>query len=282
MEIKSSITGTRGISLPFSDYCDPLFTQSIDMNEILNFLITSGKKASWKYFEIRASNNFFEALKPSKQFYHHVLRLSNNENDILAKFRSSTRRNIDKAIRCGVKTKIGNSAHDIVDYYRLHCKTRKYHGLPPQPFKFFRNIFKFILSNNLGIIVLATYNNKCIAGNVYFHFGKKAYYKYGASDRKYQHFRASNLVMWEAIKYYIQNSYESLCFGRTDLDDQGLLQYKNGWGAECTMLKYYKYDLKNDRFMDEKLITNKTVNIFKHFPMLLLRMIGLLLYRHMG
>ena len=31
-------------------------------------------------------------------------------------------------------------------FYSLQCQTRKKHGLPPQPFKFFLNIHKHILS----------------------------------------------------------------------------------------------------------------------------------------
>jgi lipid II:glycine glycyltransferase (peptidoglycan interpeptide bridge formation enzyme) len=106
--------------------------------------------------------------------------------------------------------------------------TRKEHGLPPQPFHFFKKIHDHIISKNLGVVVLASFDRENVAGAIYFHIGEKAVFKYGASDKKFQHLRANNLVMWEAIKWYSQNGYRSLCFGRTEPENQGLLQFKSG------------------------------------------------------
>jgi len=45
--------------------------------------------------------------------------------------------------------------------------------------------------------VLASLNGKNIAGVICFHFGDRVIYKYGASDKDYQHLRVNNLVMWK-------------------------------------------------------------------------------------
>jgi hypothetical protein len=44
--------------------------------------------------------------------------------------------------------------------------------------------------------------------------------------------RANNLVMWEAIRWFSRNQFRSLHFGRTDQVQEGLMQFKRGWGAE--------------------------------------------------
>ncbi|MBN2009499.1 peptidoglycan bridge formation glycyltransferase FemA/FemB family protein [candidate division KSB1 bacterium] len=283
MEITSYLTGKRGISLPFSDYCDPIVHHNTDHDKVIDALIKFGKAAGWKYFEIRGSNGLFTDIIPSAKFYCHLLKLSDHETAIWGKLRDSTRRNIEKAIKQGVQIHFGNSENEVNEYYHLHCLTRKYHGLPPQPLKFFKNIYKYILSKNMGIVILATYQEHCIAGNIYFHFGKKSYYKYGASNRTYQRYRASNLVMWEAIKYYSQHSYESLCFGRTDMNDAGLMQFKNGWGAECRVIKYHRYDLDKDKFINgEFAVHHNMAVILKHLPLSFLKIMGTFLYRHIG
>lgn len=135
--------------------------------------------------------------------------------------------------------KICHSLDSIKEYYRLHNLTRKKHGVPPQPFYFFNNIFRHIIGKNFEIVLLAYHKENCIAGNVYFHYNKNAFYKYGASDLQYQNLRASNLVIWEAIKYYGKNNFQHFCFGRTDPENKGLLQFKNGWGLEETVIKYF-------------------------------------------
>lgn len=95
------------------------------------------------------------------------------------------------------------------------------------------------------------HEGKPIAGNVFFHFGKKALYKYGASDKNYQRLRANNLIMWEAIQWYCKNGYTHFCFGRTEPENDGLRQFKNGWGTREYDIRYYKYDLQRNEFIGE-------------------------------
>jgi hypothetical protein len=49
MEIKSFITGKRGVSLPFTDYCDPVILNGVPFPELLNCIIEYGQKHGWKY-----------------------------------------------------------------------------------------------------------------------------------------------------------------------------------------------------------------------------------------
>jgi lipid II:glycine glycyltransferase (peptidoglycan interpeptide bridge formation enzyme) len=161
--------------------------------------------------------------------------------------------------------------------------TRKHHGLPPQPYHFFKKIYDHIISKNLGFVVLASHENRNIACAVFFHFGDKAIYKYGASDRNYQHLRANNLVMWEAIKWYCQNGYKSLSFGRTESENRGLKQFKTGWGTRENVINYYKYDFKKDTFTTDHLtVTKLQQSFFRKMPIPLLNIFGSLLYRHIG
>ena len=83
----------------------------------------------------------------------------------------------------------------------MNCYTRRRHGLPPQPLKFFRNLYDFVLTKNKGFISISKYGGKSIAGAVFLLIGQKALYKYGASLIEYQNLRPNNLLMWESIKY---------------------------------------------------------------------------------
>ncbi len=231
MEVKSIYTGTRGVSLPFSDYCDPIVSEDVSFGDVFNQIIDYGKLLGWKYIEIRGEHDFFKGLPHSSYYYGHTLDLSQGEQQLFSKIRNSTKRNIKKAAKEGVQVKICDSLKSISEFYRLNCITRKGHGLPPQPYCFFERIYENIIKKNLGFTVLSSYKEETIAGAMYFHFGDKAIYKYGASDIKYQHLRPNNLVMWEAIKWYSMNGFTSFSFGRTDPDAEGLKQFKSGWGT---------------------------------------------------
>lgn len=157
------------------------------------------------------------------------------------------------------------------------------HGLPPQPLSFFNKIYKYVIKKNSGFVVLASYEKKYIAGAVFFSFGNKALYKYGASDRGFQHLRANNIVMWKAIQWYCQNGYKYFYFGRTEPENNGLRQYKNGWGVNEYIIRYYRYDLRKDTFIKGKVKKAPSyTNYFKKIPIPFLRLIGSLLYKHIG
>ena len=99
MEINSFLTGQRGVSLPFTDYCDTFMNGTIQSKEVFDYLIEYGKRAGWRYIEIRDSGDFLQDL-PSFSYYHdHTLNLSENEKQVFSNFKSSTKRNIKKAIR---------------------------------------------------------------------------------------------------------------------------------------------------------------------------------------
>jgi hypothetical protein len=282
MEIKSIFTGNRGVSLPFSDYSTPVIP-ILSFYSVFNQIIEHAQKAGWKYLEIRGSDVVPDSMPEYRSYYVHTLRLSESENDMMKRFRSSTKRNIKKALKEEVTVEKYNSPEAIEAFYRLNCMTRKKHGLPPQPISFFNRIFDYVISQNKGHVFLAHYRDKVIAGGIYFHMGQKAIYKYGASNPRYLNLRANNLVMWEAIKWYGRKGYTRFCFGRTEPENQGLLQFKSGWGAKQDLIHYYRYDLTNHKFVSSNTKdTQLQTKIFKLMPVGLLKLIGKLAYKHMG
>ena len=138
------------------------------------------------------------------------------------------------------------------------------------------------LSIKKGFVVLASYHNRVISGAVCSQFKDKALFKYGASDQNYQHLRANNLVMWEAITWYGQNGCKSFNFGRTEPEHEGLLQFKRGWGTKEKTIHYYKYDLTKDTFAKDSSRIKSFHAIFQKLPLPLLKLAGRLFYRHVG
>lgn len=284
MEISSILTGKRGVSIPFTDYCAPIIPEDISLKDIIKELSDYGKKAGWKYIEIRDNGGIFNDMPSSSFYYGHTLKLSQDEKEVFSKFKNTTQRNIKKAQREDVKVEILTTFESIKEFYRLNCMTRKEHGLPPQPFYFFQKIYEHIISKGHGFVTLAMHSGIVIAGAMYLHFGEKALYKYGASDKRHQHLRANNLVMWEAIKWYCQNGYETLCLGRTEPENSGLRHFKLGWGAEERVIRYFKYNISEERFTNGNKSNNKEfqANIFRKVPIPIAKAIGKMLYRHVG
>ena len=196
--------------------------------------------------------------------------------------KGSNRRNIRKALKDGVSIVFDGTRESLEAFYGLHCSTRKRHGLPPQPFAFFRNIRDHVLAKGLGTIVSAHYNGHVIASAVFFHFGKRAIFKYGASDGYFLCHRPNNLIMWETMKWYRGQGFKNLNLGRTESDNRGLLQFKRSWGGTESVIQYYRYDLRKTRLVRLHKNSDHPNRLFARAPVGVLRLVGRLFYKHIG
>ncbi|MGB8953520.1 MAG: GNAT family N-acetyltransferase [Candidatus Aminicenantales bacterium] len=283
MEVYSPLKGKRGVSLPFTDQCTPHVLKKEFLQGAVQCAIEYGKEKKWRYIEWRAGEYFAERISPWEAYYVHDIDLVKPESGLFSVLSDNNRRNIKKAIREGVAVKIGQSFDSIESFYRLNCITRKRHGLPPQPFTFFKYVFEYIISKGCGTVVSASHKEKVIAASVFFHFGTSALFKYGASEMENQNLRPNNLIMWEALKWYSHQGFKTMNLGRTELENHGLLQYKRTWGAKESLLKYYRYDIRKKTYLKKRPGSGDLyTRLFARTPTSILRIIGRLFYKHAG
>lgn len=284
MEIRSVFTGKRGVSLPFSDYADPFAANEEQYRHLVTRAVQYGKEKHWSTLEIRGGECPWPERVVSREFLGHRLNLARSEKEVFSSFRTNMKRNILRAGKDGVTVEISDTAEFMEAYYRLHCITRKGHGIPPQPLRFFRKIQEHVLRRGLGCIVLATFRQAVVAGMVLFHHGRKAIYKYGASNDAGKQCRANNLLMWEAIRWYLRKGFTEFCFGRTEGEHEGLREYKRGYGPLEYPIRYYKYDMARNRVTDERAgdAVGTLSRYYRKIPIPISRVVGTLVYRHIG
>lgn len=285
MEINSAITGKRGVSLPFSDVCLPILAPELNRNTISKQILDYGQQAGWKSLEIRGDGFAPPDTQPTNYFVLHHVPLGDecNVDNVFSRFRNNFRTRIRKGLREGIQVHILRTPEAMREFYRLQCLTRKSKSLPPQPYQFFKNIYAHVIAEDLGFVILASHKGRIIAGGVFFHFGTKMIYKFGASNKAYQHFPANFLIIWNAIKWACENNKKCFCFGRSDTDLTGLLQFKDGWATKRKQLNYYKYNFSQQTFLQEnRASTSHAYPLLDKLPISLLKFAGEILYRHIG
>ena len=283
MEIRSWVTGCRGVSMPFFDECDVILQEGMSFKEAIQIVREYAKSRRWRTFELRTRIPCMEEIPASAEYYGHDLELSRSEDAIFSGFRKNVQRNIRKVQKEGVTIDRGESEKDLLEFYRLNCLTRREHCLPPQPLRFFQNLRGHVLSKGKGSLLLARYRGECISGAVFLHYGTGVLYKYGASDKRFQHLRANNLVMWEAIRYYSGKGFRNFSFGRTDFEHDGLRRFKLSWGSSEKILSYFKFDVRSGSWCREKIRRGSSSrSILARMPLPLLRVAGTIAYRHIG
>jgi lipid II:glycine glycyltransferase (peptidoglycan interpeptide bridge formation enzyme) len=284
METRNFFGRRRGVSLPFSDFCEPLADSEEDFRALLSECMAVAKERGWRYLELRGGEDFLKNEEAFESILTHDIDLDRSESDILRSFRDSTRRNISKAQKEGVSTVHDTSLDGVRRFYRLHCLTRREHGLPPQPWSFFRNLWRLTIDKGEGFVTLAMHEGKPVSANLYLLHGSKALYKYGASDKSRQQLRPSNLTMWEGIRKCRERGCTTLNLGRTEAHHTGLLQFKRGLGCLERTLRYYRFDVKTGRFIAGSGDTGAglAARVFSRLPVSCLKIIGGLSYRYAG
>jgi len=282
MEVRSPFTGRRGVCLPFSDTCEPLIFDLEAVELVRDRVVRFARERRWKHLEIRGGKLFQSVSSSAVTFYGHTLDLRRHVEELHERFDSPVRRAIRKAERSNVSALVVRSRQAIDDFYRLHVQTRQRHGLPPQPASFFLNTYEHIIKPGLGFIVLARRGSRPIAAAVFFRFGKNAVYKYGASDKRFQEFRANNLVMWHGIQLLARTGVEKLHFGRTDCENDGLRRFKLSWDTQEEPIDYFRVD-PSGRQCPPPIRRNGGLHkrIFGRLPLVFNRLAGSILYPHL-
>jgi hypothetical protein len=283
MEVNSWLTGRRGVSLPFTDECAPLCADADSFRRLFQEVLEHARARAWNYLECRGGKTWFGNAPASTSFYGHQLDLDAGETALWARVGGAVRRAVRKAEQSGLTVEFSQDLDALRIFFGLLCRTRKRHGLPVQPFRFFESIQRHVLSQDQGWVVLARHGQVPVAGSVFFHFGKTAIYKFGASNETFQHMRANNLVMWEAIKWHARQGFGVLDFGRTSLGNEGLRRFKLGWGTRERRIDYFRYDQRKAGFVTARDESSGWHNrIFRMLPVSLSRLIGAASYRHVA
>ena len=160
MEIDSFLTGRRGVSLPFSDYCEPLASSPEEFQELFTEATEYGKQHGWKSLELRGGGSFLDSHPSSSTYLLHTLDLTAGEKAVYAGIRESTRRAVKKARATGVRSRDTDQRGRTEEVLPLNQITRREHGLPPQPYRFFEEVHRHVISKGHGFVAMASQEAK--------------------------------------------------------------------------------------------------------------------------
>ena len=282
--IDSGLTGSRLVSLPFTDHCEPLVDRSDDLEAILTYLQQESRERRWKYIEIRPRTSGWSppgVFVKSETYYLHTLDLHPEAQQLLSSFhKDCVQRKIHRAEREGLTYEEGASETLLDKFYRLWVLTRRRHKLPPQPRDWFRNLMA--RRGDFFKIRVAAQNGWPIASIITLRDKHKLFYKYGCSDPRFHNLGGISLLLWKAILEGKQEGLQEFDFGRSDRDNPGLVTFKDHWGTTRSMLTYLRYPAGIPRTASERHGMQLARRVVAHVPDAILRLTGQLLYKHIG
>jgi lipid II:glycine glycyltransferase (peptidoglycan interpeptide bridge formation enzyme) len=193
-------------------------------NAISKFLLENGAKPG----------------RPLFTKYTFQLDLTKTEEELFNNLSSKTRYNVNLAIKKGVQIFENTTQEGMEEYIKILEETTKRQGFYAHSPDYFRKMWQTIGNSGMLRIFNAVYEGQILVSWVMFVFNNVLYYPYGASRDLHRDVMASNLMMWEMIRYGKK-------VGCTKLDMWGSLgpepDEKNPWFGFHRFKKGYGGDL---------------------------------------
>jgi hypothetical protein len=285
--INSWLTGRRLVSLPFSDHCDPLASGSKELEDVLCSLKRDSECEHWRYIEVRPRDPLESGLEShsgfarARVYYFHRLDLRQDLNELFRRFhKNSVQRKIRRAEREALTYEEGRSHSLLAKFYQMLLMTRRRHQLPVQPFLWFTTLVD-CLGDRLKIR-LASKDGKPVAGILTLSYKNSIVYKYGCSDDRFHNLGGMFLLFWKTIEEAKELGAHELDLGRSDIDNPGLVTFKDRLGTARSTLVYYQYPGSPSESFTERWELQFAKRVFTRLPDGVLKAVGKLLYRHIG
>jgi CelD/BcsL family acetyltransferase involved in cellulose biosynthesis len=282
--VSSWLTGTRWVSLPFADHCEPLVNEAGECLQFVKWLRRECDLQRWKYVELRPLSPLPDAedgLQPSRSYCFHELDIRENLERIFRGFhKDSIQRKVRRAEKEGLSYEAGRSNQLLDDFFRLVLITRRRHQLLPQPRVWFSNLIA-CMGDNIQIRV-ARKAGRAISAMLTLKHGSSAIYKYGCSDERFHSLGGMPFLFWKFIEESKAVGVEKVDFGRSDLENEGLIAFKDKFGASRQTLTYYKYPHRVQTATTMTRGSEAARRLLFLLPDVVSVQAGRFLYRHMG
>ena len=284
--VRSWLTGRRLVSLPFSDHCEPLLECPGRMATFAAYFesLLSGSGNAWKYIEVRSADpamNGISGFTEAETYTLHRLDLRPALDALYGKLhKDCIQRKIRRAERASLEYVTGRSPELLRDLYGLLQLTRARHHVPPQPFAWFHHLVD--CAGEAVSIHVVYQDGRPLAGMLTLRHEKTMVYKYGGSDAAFHQLGCMPFLFWQVIKEAKEIGAEVLDLGRSDLDNPGLILFKDRWSADRIPLITWRMSAESSSAFAENMTRQYARRMMGYLPGPVLSLAGRLLYRHMG
>ena len=255
-----------------------------DMTAQTNWMRAECDEHKWKYVEVRPLSwtpGPDSLLLASQSFWFGTLSLEPSTEQLFrGMHKSCMQRRIRRAEHEQLSYERGRSAELIDAFYKLLMITRRRHQLLPQPRAWFQNLVACMRPN--VEVRVARKDGRPIAAIFTLIHRKTVVYKYGCSDERFHHLGAMPFLFWKLIEESKAASFEQIDFGRTDLENKGLIEFKDRLGASHRQITYLRYPQSSRQRGVVARYLPSMRHIFSVLPDPLSSLAGRVLYRHIG
>jgi peptidoglycan pentaglycine glycine transferase (the first glycine) len=125
-----------------------------------------------------------------------------SEQDLLASFKSQTRRNIKLASeKHGVEVRDELTRDDVKAFHDLYAVTAARDGFRPYSLAYFYQLWDSLAPSGMIRLFLTRYDDQWLSGAMCFLIGDKCWYVFGASSNEHRNVMPNYAMQWAMIRW---------------------------------------------------------------------------------
>jgi len=199
-----------------------------------------------------------------------------SEAGVWGRVTSDHRKAIRKAERRGVVVREATTLAEFAQFDEIYLRVFRDFGTPPYGASYFPTLWHRLHRSGAVRLLLAIHEGRCVGGLVLFCWGKNLVSKFAACLPDAVALRAYNALYWHAICLGLRERYERLSWGTSSRHQEGLIDFKDRWGAQSSPVAVYSLPLTGrlpslERYYD----TGQAIGVaWRRLPLAMTRWVG--------
>lgn len=242
--VTSPLTGRRLVSLPFSGPSGPLGCTPAATGALVGAALSRGRALHCNYVNLQCRDDLQHlagaGFAEERSFVCSILALDwEGDTPHFPRARTS-RQEIGRGRRRGLQVEVTADPTALRAFYGLYLATGRHHGMPPQPFELFRNMWEAFSRRDAARMLLVQFQGRPVYAMLCLTHRDVITGVYSGADYSALHLHAARVGDWSMAEWGHARGYRSLDLVQSHVRNTGLRWYKRSLGAnEVGVTHYY-------------------------------------------
>lgn len=285
-EARSLMLGRRLISSPFATLGGALASSDAGRDQLVRSIPGLLEQIGCRRVELRgitqSGGSWDKTFAKTGKHLHHFIELPDRPDKLLPVISKGIRRCIVKAEKAGVEIRDGGDRDTLAILSKMHQNARQRLGLPVYPQGLFAALSRH-LSDSVVSVIAAVQDGETLGVLLSLKIGDRVIAEHiGVSDRG-RALGVNHFMFWKDIERAIAEGRRVYSFGRTSVDNAGLIQFKRAWGSVEEPLSTFVYPAESgggSGMPGLGMLNSATRWTFRSMPAPIARWAGGYFYRH--